>query len=131
MTTIGNGLIDEFNDYLEAIDDAAVRERVFTVLTWVADHYPHLERRIAWNKPMFVDHGTFIVGFSHTAHHLAVAPEAVYLEPFRRRFDERGYSLGKRIIRIKHSVPVPYDLLEELIDATIKGKEHTTTFWHR
>ncbi|MCI7552167.1 MAG: DUF1801 domain-containing protein [Actinomycetaceae bacterium] len=123
--------MDEFNDYLEAIDDAPVRERVSTVLAWVAQRYPKLERRIAWNQPMFIDHGTFILGFSHTAHHLAVAPEIVFLEPFRHRFEQSGYSLGKRIIRITHSAPVPYDLLEELIDATIEGKKNTATFWYK
>lgn len=32
------------------------------VLDWVAEHYPELELRIAWNQPLFTHHGTYIIG---------------------------------------------------------------------
>ncbi|MCQ4950818.1 hypothetical protein NE646_14380, partial [Bittarella massiliensis] len=37
--------------------------------------FPDLTPKIAWNQPMFTDHGTFIIGFSAAKAHLAVAPE--------------------------------------------------------
>ena len=44
------------------------------VLNWVVQNYPELELRIAWNQPMFTDHGTYIIGFSAASKHMAMPP---------------------------------------------------------
>lgn len=59
-----------FEDYLAQIDNPQHRERTETVLNWVAEKYPNLEPEIAWNQPMFTNHGTFIIGFSVAKQHL-------------------------------------------------------------
>ncbi len=67
--------MEVFGDYLARIDNPQQRMRTEEVLTWVMKKFPDLVPRIAWNQPMFTDHGTFIIGFSIAKHHLAVSPE--------------------------------------------------------
>ena len=47
--------------------------RMVQVLNWVAQHYPELELRIAWNQPMFTHHGTHIIGLTAASKHVAMA----------------------------------------------------------
>lgn len=67
--------MEVFVDYLAHIDHPQHRARTEEVLGWVTKKFPNLMPKIAWNQPMFTDHGTFIIGFSVAKHHLAVAPE--------------------------------------------------------
>ena len=53
-----------YDEYLSKIDDQGHRMVLETVLNWVSDNYPNLGGKIAWNQPMFTDHGTFIIAFS-------------------------------------------------------------------
>ena len=52
------------------------RARMVQVLNWVAQHYPELELRIAWNQPIFTHHGTYIIGFSAASKHMQWPPSA-------------------------------------------------------
>ena len=56
--------ISTLDEHLETIPNDDNRARMVEVLTWVAERYPELEPRIAWNQPMFTHHGTYIIGFS-------------------------------------------------------------------
>jgi len=38
------------------------RARMVQVLNWVAQHYPELELRIAWNQPIFGSSELSVVG---------------------------------------------------------------------
>lgn len=67
--------MEVFAGYLANIDNPQHRARTEEVLAWVTRKFPNLMPKIAWNQPMFTDHGTFIIGFSVAKHHLAVAPE--------------------------------------------------------
>ena len=67
--------IKTLDEYLETIPNDDNRARMVEVLDWVAQHYPELELRIAWNQPMFTHHGTYIIGFSAASMHVAMAPE--------------------------------------------------------
>ena len=60
------------------------------VLNWVAERYPELELRIAWNQPMFTHHGTYIIGFSAASKHMAMAPERATMIRFEPVMRERG-----------------------------------------
>lgn len=53
-----------YDDYLAKIENPDHRQKMVRVLQWVEKRYPNLAGRIAWNQPMFTDHGTFIIGFS-------------------------------------------------------------------
>lgn len=123
--------MDGFDAYLANIENPQHRERLAEVLTWVSATFPHLQPRIAWNQPMFTDHGTFIIGFSVAKHHFAVAPEKAGIERFAGRIREAGYSLTQQLFRIKWDQPVHYDLLKEIIAFNIADKADCMTFWRK
>jgi hypothetical protein len=63
--------MEVFAEYLARIDNPQHRARTEEVLGWVTKKFPNLMPKIAWNQPMFTDHGTYIIGFSVAKHHLA------------------------------------------------------------
>lgn len=125
------GNMENFVDYLDAIQDVEQRERLREVLNWVIQKFPRLESKIAWNQPMFTDHGTFIIGFSVSRQHFAVSPEVKGIEKFSDEIVESGYSHGKNIFRIKWDDPVDYTLLERMIQFNIDDKKECTGFWRK
>ena len=60
------------------------RARMVEVLNWVAERFPELELRVAWNQPMFTHLGTYIIGFSAASKHMAMAHERATLIHFGR-----------------------------------------------
>ncbi|WP_175074853.1 iron chaperone [Terribacillus sp. AE2B 122] len=120
-----------FADYLAQIDNPQHQERMEEVLNWVAEKYPNLEQKIAWNQPMFTDHGTFIIGFSIAKQHLAVAPEKAGIDHFSDDIVQAGYDHTKQLVRIKWDGPVDYSLLERMIEFNITDKADCTTFWRK
>ncbi len=123
--------METFEQYLEKIDTPQQKARVAEVLAWVAAEFPHLDTKIAWNQPMFTDHGTFIIGFSVSRHHLAVAPERVAINRFSAEATKAGYDHTKELIRIPWDSPVDYGLLRRIIQFNIDDKAETTTFWRK
>lgn len=87
--------------------------------------------KIAWNQPMFTDHGTFIIGFSIAKHHLAVAPERAGIIRFSDEIVQAGYEHTKELIRIRWDGPVDYSLLEKMIEFNIMDKADCSTFWRK
>lgn len=123
--------MEAFLDYLSAIKDVEQRERLREVLNWIIDKFPNLETKIAWNQPMFTDHGTFIIGFSVSKQHFAVSPEVKGIDEFSDDIIKSGYSHGKNIFRIKWDDPVDYTLLERMIQYNIDDKRECTAFWRK
>jgi uncharacterized protein YdhG (YjbR/CyaY superfamily) len=80
---------------------------------------------------MFTDHGTFIIGFSISKQHMAVAPEGVVIERFADEIAQAGYDATKGLIRIKWEKPVDYSLLEKMIEFNIQDKAEYTAFWRK
>ena len=118
--------IEEYLNNIEAPDQKA---RLLEVFQWIGEKYPSLESKIAWNQPMFTDHGTFIIGFSISKKHMAVAPEAVGIERFTNEIIESGYEHTNQIIRMPWNKEVNYHLLAHIIDFNIEDKTACTTFW--
>ncbi|GAB6988749.1 iron chaperone [Paenibacillus pini] len=123
--------MEVFSAYLANIDNAQHRARTEEVLSWVAAKFPHLMSKIAWNQPMFTDHGTFIIGFSVAKHHLAIAPEMVVINEFSDQIVEAGYSHSKQLVRIPWNGPVDFSLLEKMIEFNIVEKANCSTFWRK
>lgn len=123
--------MDVFAPFIEKIENPAHRSRTQEVLDWVSAHFPGLQPRIAWNQPMFTDHGTFIIGFSVARHHLAVAPEKEGIERFADAFRQAGYSFGSHLVRFEWKRPVDYPLLARMIEYNIEDKANCKTFWRR
>lgn len=123
--------MEVFAEYLAHIDNPEHRERTEEVLAWVTKKFPELMPKMAWNQPMFTDHGTFIIGFSIAKQHLAVAPERVVIQHFSDEIVQAGYDHTKELIRIRWERPVDFSLLEKMIEFNIMDKADCTTFWRK
>ncbi|MGI6376413.1 MAG: iron chaperone [Anaerolineae bacterium] len=121
--------MEVFAEFLAKIDAPRHRERTAEILAWVRDTFPGLVPRVAWNQPMFTDHGTFIIGFSVAKHHLAVAPERAGIVRFSDEIVRAGYEHSKQLLRIRWDQPVDYALLERIITFNIADKADCTSFW--
>jgi len=128
---LGVNNMEVFAEFLAKIDNPQHRARVEEVLTWVPKKYPNLIPKIAWNQPMFTDHGTFIIGFSVAKHHLAVAPELAGITRFSDDIVQSGYDYTKQLVRIKWDSPVNFSLLEKMIEFNILDKADCSTFWRK
>jgi uncharacterized protein YdhG (YjbR/CyaY superfamily) len=120
-----------FADYLAHIDHPQHRARTEEVLAWVTKKFPNLKPKIAWNQPMFTDHGSFIIGFSVAKHHLAVAPERAGIDHFSNEIARAGYENTKLLVRIRWDSPVDLSLLEKMIEFNILDKTDCPTFWRK
>ena len=123
--------MDVFAEYLARIDNPQHRARTEEVLGWVIKKFPNLLPKIAWNQPMFTDHGTFIIGFSVSKHHMAVAPERAGIVNFSDEIVQAGYDHTKELVRIPWDSPVDFALLEKIIGFNISDKAECTTFWRK
>ncbi len=121
--------MEVFAEYLAQIDNPQQRARTEEVLTWITKKFPNLMPKIAWNQPMFTDHGTFIIGFSIAKHHLAVAPEKAGIDRFSAEIVLAGYDHTKQLIRIKWDSPLDFSLLEQIIEFNILDKADCSSFW--
>ena len=99
------------------------------VLNWVAQHYPELELRIAWNQPIFTHHGTYIIGFSAASKHMAVAPERATMIRFEQVMRERGTDFGTMIAC--QPWRFTYELLDAFIRHQLSEKQDVTSFWRQ
>ncbi|WP_421617751.1 iron chaperone [Brevibacillus sp. TJ4] len=123
--------MEDFAEYVASIDNPGHRTRVEDVFAWVAKTFPDLVPKIAWNQPMFTDHGTFIIGFSVSRQHLAVSPEEAGIQHFSEQIVQAGYEHTKNIVRFPWNRPVDYSLLEKMIAYNIAEKKDCMTFWRK
>ncbi|WP_211750204.1 iron chaperone [Paenibacillus sp. Marseille-Q4541] len=123
--------MEVFKEYLARIDNPEHLDRTEKVLGWVTKKFPNLIPKIAWNQPMFTDHDTYIIGFSISKHHLAVAPEKAGIIHFSDEIVQAGYDHTKELIRIPWNKPVNFALLEKMIEFNIADKAECSTFWRK
>lgn len=121
--------MDNFEEYLQSLDEISHRERMEEILSWVGEQYPKLDTRIAWNQPMFTKDGTFIIGFSHSKNHIALSPEVKPIQKFKEMIEKSGLSHTDNIIRIRWEDPIPFPLIGTLIDYNIEDKDGYSKFW--
>jgi len=121
--------MEVFEEFLAGIENPQHRARTEEVLGWVTQKYPDLAPKIAWNQPVFTDHGTYIIGLSVAKQHLAVSPEKAGIDHFSDEIVQAGYEHTKMLVRIPWDKPVDYALLERMIEFNIADKAETTTFW--
>lgn len=120
-----------YQEFLAKIDNIENRERTADVLYWVHETFPQLIPEFKWNQPMFTLNGTFIIGFSVSKKHLAVAPERVVVMQFSEKIKAAGYNHTKMLIQFPWKKQINYILLKEMIAFNIKDKVGSTTFWRR
>lgn len=123
--------METFEDYLETIDNPDHRMRLSDLFNWITEEFPQLDRKIAWNQPMFTHKGTFIIGFSTAKQHISVAPEKAGLREFLEDIERAGYKTTKELFQIKWSQSVDYDLLRDVISFNIEDKKDYPHFWRK
>jgi uncharacterized protein YdhG (YjbR/CyaY superfamily) len=128
---IGENKMEAFKEYLAKINNPQNREQLKKVLEWVNINFTNLTPKIAWNQPMFTDHGTFIIGFSVAKNHFSIAPEKAGIEHFSNEIEQAGYEYSKELIRIPWNSPVDYLLIEKIIIFNILDKANFATFWRK
>lgn len=121
--------MEQFNEFLEGIENPENREKLKNILEWIHEKFPQLEPIVKWNQPMFVDHGTYIIGFSVSQKHIAVSPEVAGMKRFTEQINQAGYSQTNNIFRIGWNESVDFELLEEMITFNIIDKAEATKFW--
>ena len=121
--------LNDFNKYLQKIDDYSNYNRAIEILEWIVDNYPHMTREVKWNQPMFMDHGTFIFSLTVFKNHISFAPEKETLDKFSSKLDENKYEQGKMLFKIKNDQEINYKLLKEIIDHNILDKKDIESFW--
>lgn len=127
-TTIG---MADFDAWLAKLGDPAKADRMTEVFAWIDATFPTLEHAVKWNQPMYVDHGTFILGFSAAKGHWAFTPEASALRQFRDEVVAAGYDPTENIVRVRWDQEPDRGLLQRIIAFNIEDKAETTTFWRQ
>jgi uncharacterized protein YdhG (YjbR/CyaY superfamily) len=120
-----------FSAFVSAIEEEEKREKLLAILLWIEQHYPELEKRVAWNQPMFTHHGTFIIAFSVAKKHIAVAPERKAIIKFEHRIRQAGYEVTTMMYRYPFHLPIDFTLLQAIVDYNILDKKNITTFWRK
>lgn len=123
--------MEAFEPYLMSIKNEEHCARMREVLEWIQSEFPDLETKIAWNQPMFTDHGTFIIAFSASKGHFSVAPEEKAIEKFASEIEKSGYSHRTNIFRIRWNEKVDFALLEKVIRYNRMDKADCATFWRK
>lgn len=123
--------METFAEFIAQINDPTHRARVEEVLDWVSQKYPNMGHKIGWNQPMFTDHGTFIIGFSVSKKHLAVAPEKAGINHFSEEIIKAGFEHSKDLIRMPWDKPIDYNLLQKMIEFNMAEKADTVSFWRK
>ncbi|MBC1228291.1 iron chaperone [Listeria booriae] len=123
--------MEVFEEFIGNIENPEHQARMAEVLAWIETEYPDLGQRIAWNQPMFTDHGTFIIGFSVSKKHMAIAPEGEGMARLADAIAASGYPTTKMLIQMPWDKPVDYTLIKTIIDFNIADKAECTTFWRK
>jgi len=123
--------MNTFEDFLAGIDHPEHQEKLRSILNWIREKYPFLKEEIKWNQPMFVNEGTYIIGFSVAKKHIAVSPEKATMDKFREEIEAKGYGTSAMLIRILWKQEVDYDLLSELIEFQLEDKKGYENFWRQ
>jgi len=123
--------METFADYLETIDNEDHRQIMKDLFEWTDKEFPQLDHRIAWNQPMYVNNGTFIIAFSPTKKHISVAPEKAALKQFSEELQDVSYDITKELFKIKWTQPIYYELLRDIIQFNIDDKQDYPHFWRK
>lgn len=120
---------DQVNVFLNEISNEKLRIKLNEIIEWIEEKYSDFNLEYKWNQPMFVNHGTYILGLSVSKKHLGVGLEALIMEHFKSSLEERHIEHGKMIFRIKEDDEVDYNLLSTIIDYIVIFKKDVKSFW--
>ena len=121
--------MDAIQQALSKLADPARHNKIAELFTWILKTFPTLKVETKWNQPMFLDHGTFIIGFSFAKDHFSVAVEYDTLQKFQADIIKSGYAKTTMLFQVKWKQDIDYDLFKRIIETNIKEKAAYTTFW--
>jgi hypothetical protein len=121
--------ISTVDDFLATMKVPEQRDKLRAVLDWVSATWPTLEPVVKWKQPMFLDHGTYIIGFSVFAKNIAVGPEDALMDRMRADIEAAGYTTTQRLFRIGWDDPIDHALLTRIIETQIAEKADVTGLW--
>jgi len=128
---MSNNYKEVFADFINKIKEEEKRDKLESIFEYIEKEFPNLEKRIAWNQPMYTDHGTFIIAFSFAKNHISVAPEAKGIEVFRDEITNIGYDCSVMLFRLPFNKKIDYTLLGRIIKFNIEDKKELTSFWRK
>ena len=123
--------MNEVTEYIEAIENPDHREKFGQLIAWMQETFPKLDLQIKWNQPMFIDHGTFIIGFSVSKMHFGVGPEPRTFNRFLPEIEKAGLKHGKKTFQVQFKRDLPKKLLKEMVEYTLVDKKDVDTFWDK
>ena len=123
--------MEDIEQYLQTLGNEEHKICLRAVFDWIQKKFPTLEYKLLWKQPMFVEHGTFIIGFSASSKHFSVSPEARGMEEFAAQIKEAGYGQTKNLFRIAWDDSINFDLLEKIINFNRIDKAEYTDFWRK
>ena len=123
--------MQEMEEYLSTIENEEHRKRLRQIFAWITRTFPDLEYKTMWKQPMFLEHKTFIIGFSAPKNHFPIYPETKGMEEFSNEIREAGYTQSKNLFRIGWKDTVNFPLLEKIINFNRIDKAECSTFWRK
>ena len=126
-----NDAMEEMEKYLQTIEEEKHKKSLREIFDWIMKTFPSLEYKTLWKQPMFLEHGTFIIGFSASKKHFSISPEAKGIEQFSKEIEEAGYTQSKNLFRIGWEESINYCLLEKIINFNRMDKADYTDFWRK
>lgn len=121
--------MNEIDLFLSNIQKPVHRAKLEEILMWIEHRYPELKPEFKWNQPMFTHHGTFIIAFSVSSNHLAIAPERKGILQFEDEFKQKKKKYSKMLLIYPFDQPFDFDLLAKIIDYNIADKANINSFW--
>lgn len=118
-----------FENFIQDLPHPEQQVRLTQLFDHIEENFPELERTVKWNQPMYTHHGTYIIGFSFSSKHLAIAPETAAILRFEDLINKSGYAFTHNIIKAPWDKTLDYGLLDELISFNIEDKASHTKFW--
>lgn len=118
-----------FEEYINLIENKINQKKFIKLLEFIIQEFPNLETVIKWNQPMFIEHGTYIVGLNVTKNHINIAPERATMIHYADLIQKRDVSFTKMFIQMKWAKSIDFKLIKEIISFNIIDKKDTTSFW--
>lgn len=115
--------------FIKKINNEEKETRFKELIEWIIEKFPELLLEFKWNQPMFIEKGTYIIGFSVSKKHIALGLESFAIEELTDRITNAGFSHSKMIVQFPWEKPIDYQLLDLIITHVRARKSGVTSFW--
>lgn len=109
--------IDEYIASFPADVQVILRE----VRRTIAAAAPGTEGAISYGIPTFKLHGRYVIYFAGWKHHLSIYPIPAVDEALDKALEP--YKAAKGTLRFPLDKPIPYDLIEQVTVAALRGRQ--------